>query len=66
MNWTDRFDHLLFYCIPFSLIQVAAVREGLSLVIPLPLLSLCSSGLVERLICGNEELDIELLKKIAK
>ena len=38
----------------------------MSLIIPVPLLSLCTATLLERLVCGSEQLDIGVLKKIAK
>ena len=46
--------------------KVAAIREGMSMIVPVPLLSLCSSSLMEKLVCGSEVLDIQMLKLIAK
>ena len=50
----------------FLLIKVAAIREGMTMIVPVPLLSLCSSTLMERMVCGSEVLDIQMLKLIAK
>ena len=46
--------------------QVALVREGLAVLVPVPLLSLYSASKLERMVCGCEELDVMMLKKIAK
>ena len=43
-----------------------AIREGMAMIVPVPLLSLCSSTLMERMVCGSEVLDIQMLKLIAK
>jgi len=45
---------------------VAAIREGMSLIIPVPLLSLCSGKLLETYVCGAEYLDVAVLKKIVR
>ena len=46
--------------------QVAAVREGMSSIIPLPLLSLYTAKMVETAVCGYEEVDIHMLKKVVR
>ena len=48
------------------LCQVAAVKEGMSCIVPVPLLSLLSADKLETLVCGYEEIDVEMLKKVAK
>ena len=42
------------------------MREGMSLIIPVPLLSLTTGALLEIAVCGERELDIQVLKKVAK
>lgn len=49
-----------------GLSQVAAIREGMAMIIPVALLSLCSASLLERMVCGSEVLDISMLRVIAK
>ncbi|RWS20383.1 HERC2-like protein [Leptotrombidium deliense] len=44
--------------------QVAVVRQGLSRVIPLPLLSLATDNELETLVCGNPEIPLDLLKSV--
>ncbi|KAI6658552.1 E3 ubiquitin-protein ligase HERC1-like [Oopsacas minuta] len=46
--------------------QALAVREGMSLVIPVPLLSLTTGASLETSVCGERELDIQILKRVAK
>jgi len=43
--------------------QVAAMRQGLGMMVPLRLLSLFTPGEVEALVCGSPELDLPLLKQ---
>ena len=43
---------------------VAAVRDGLSKVVPVPLLSLFTGPEVEALICGSPDIPLNLLKSI--
>jgi len=46
-----------------SNLQIAAIRRGLSEVIPLPLLSLCTQQDLEWKICGKPFIDIHLLRR---
>ena len=46
--------------------QVAAVREGMSSIVPLPLLSLYTAKMVETAVCGYERVDIHMLKKVVR
>ncbi|KAF7696652.1 hypothetical protein HF521_005070 [Silurus meridionalis] len=46
--------------------QVAAVREGMSSIIPVPLLSLLTARQVEQLVCGLPEVSVEMLKKVVR
>ena len=44
--------------------QTNAIREGLSKVVPVPLLSLFNGPELEMMICGNPEISIKLLKSV--
>ncbi|KAI7795921.1 putative E3 ubiquitin-protein ligase HERC1-like [Triplophysa rosa] len=46
--------------------QVAAVREGMSSIIPIPLLSLLTARQLEQLVCGLPEVSVEMLKKVVR
>nr|XP_033501997.1 probable E3 ubiquitin-protein ligase HERC1 isoform X9 [Epinephelus lanceolatus] len=46
--------------------QVAAVREGMSTIIPVPLLSLLTAQQLEQLVCGLPEVSVEMLKKLVR
>ncbi|XP_075226553.1 putative E3 ubiquitin-protein ligase HERC1 isoform X4 [Lycorma delicatula] len=47
-------------------LQVAAVREGMSWIVPVPLLSLVTATHIEQLVCGLPHISIPLLKRIAR
>lgn len=47
-------------------IQVAAVREGMSWIIPVPLLSLLTAKQLEQMVCGLPEISVEVLKKVVR
>ena len=38
----------------------------MSLIVPVPLLSLTTAGMLEIAVCGEKELDIQVLKRVAK
>ena len=44
--------------------QVAAIREGMSKVVPVPLLSLFTGAELETMVCGSPEISIQLLKSV--
>ncbi|XP_029371513.1 probable E3 ubiquitin-protein ligase HERC1 isoform X2 [Echeneis naucrates] len=46
--------------------QVAAIREGMSTIIPVPLLSLLTAQQLEQLVCGLPEVSVEVLKKLVR
>ncbi|KAK2827719.1 hypothetical protein Q7C36_018645 [Tachysurus vachellii] len=46
--------------------QVAAVREGMSSIIPVPLLSLLTARQLEQLVCGLPDVSVEMLKKVVR
>ncbi|CAD6227584.1 GSCOCG00001264001-RA-CDS [Cotesia congregata] len=45
--------------------QVAAVREGMSRVVPVPLLALFSGAELETMVCGSPDIPLGLLKSVA-
>ena len=47
-------------------IQVAAVREGMAAIIPVPLLSLYTARMLEAAVCGLEEVDLQMLRKVVR
>uniref|UniRef100_A0A2R8ZY50 HECT-type E3 ubiquitin transferase n=1 Tax=Pan paniscus TaxID=9597 RepID=A0A2R8ZY50_PANPA len=46
--------------------QVAAVREGMSWIVPVPLLSLLTAKQLEQMVCGMPEISVEVLKKVVR
>uniref|UniRef100_A0A3B3BJZ9 HECT domain-containing protein n=1 Tax=Oryzias melastigma TaxID=30732 RepID=A0A3B3BJZ9_ORYME len=50
----------------FCCVQVAAVREGMSTIIPVPLLSLLTAQQLEQLVCGLPEVSVEMLKRLVR
>ncbi|KAK3583560.1 hypothetical protein CHS0354_026149 [Potamilus streckersoni] len=46
--------------------QAAAIREGMSWIIPIPLLSLLTAHSLEQMVCGMEEVSVDVLKKVAR
>ncbi|XP_077988697.1 putative E3 ubiquitin-protein ligase HERC1 [Glandiceps talaboti] len=46
--------------------QVAAVREGMSWVIPVPLLSLLTMQQLEQMVCGLPNISVSVLKKVVR
>lgn len=48
------------------LFQAAAVREGMSWIIPVPLLTLLTPKNLEQLVCGMEEMSVDVLRKVVR
>ncbi|XP_060031692.1 probable E3 ubiquitin-protein ligase HERC1 [Erinaceus europaeus] len=46
--------------------QVAAVREGMSWIVPVPLLSLLTARQLEQMVCGMPEISVDVLKKVVR
>ncbi|XP_024118845.1 probable E3 ubiquitin-protein ligase HERC1 isoform X2 [Oryzias melastigma] len=46
--------------------QVAAVREGMSWIVPVPLLSLLTARHLEQMVCGMPEICCDVLKKVVR
>jgi E3 ubiquitin-protein ligase HERC1 len=47
-------------------LQVAAVREGMAGIVPVPLLSLVTAQHLEQLVCGLPHISIPLLRKVVR
>jgi hypothetical protein len=45
---------------------VAAVREGMAWIIPVPLLSLVTAQHLEQLVCGLPHISIQLLRRVVR
>jgi hypothetical protein len=67
-----KFWNLLYSCLDSTNFrlhefdeQVAAVREGMAKVIPVPLLSLFSGYELETMVCGSPDIPLNLLKSVA-
>eukprot|EP00066_Takifugu_rubripes_P013620 XP_011602886.1 PREDICTED: probable E3 ubiquitin-protein ligase HERC1 isoform X2 [Takifugu rubripes] len=65
-NRTDYVERGLDYRLHEMDSQVAAVREGMSTIIPVPLLSLLTPQQLEQLVCGLPEVSVEMLKKLVR
>lgn len=48
------------------LLQAAAVREGMSWIIPVPFLTLLTPKNLEQLVCGMEEMSVDVLRKVVR
>ncbi|KAL7980305.1 hypothetical protein Chor_014634 [Crotalus horridus] len=46
--------------------QVAAVREGMSWIVPVPLLSLLTAKQLEQMVCGMPEISVDVLRKVVR
>uniref|UniRef100_A0A9J8ANE0 HECT-type E3 ubiquitin transferase n=1 Tax=Cyprinus carpio carpio TaxID=630221 RepID=A0A9J8ANE0_CYPCA len=65
-NRNDYVERALQYRLHEMDRQVAAVREGMSSIIPVPLLSLLTARQLEQLVCGLPEVSVEMLKKVVR
>ncbi|XP_034457870.1 probable E3 ubiquitin-protein ligase HERC1 isoform X1 [Hippoglossus hippoglossus] len=65
-NKTEYVERALDYRLHEMDSQVAAVREGMSTIIPVPLLSLLTALQLEQLVCGLPEVSVEMLKKLVR
>ncbi|XP_071845609.1 probable E3 ubiquitin-protein ligase HERC1 isoform X3 [Apostichopus japonicus] len=46
--------------------QIVAIREGMSWLIPVPLISLVTSKHLEKMVCGMPNISIEVLKRVVR
>jgi len=65
-NRAEYVEHALQYRLHEVDRQVAAIREGMGWIIPVPLLSLLTAEKLEQMVCGSEEVSIDMLKKVAR
>ncbi|KAF7670462.1 hypothetical protein LDENG_00124780 [Lucifuga dentata] len=65
-NRTEYVERALEYRLHEMDSQVAAMREGMSAIIPVPLLSLLTAQQLEQLVCGLPEVSVEMLKKVVR
>ncbi|XP_062868147.1 probable E3 ubiquitin-protein ligase HERC1 [Trichomycterus rosablanca] len=65
-NRTEYVERALEYRLHEMDRQVAAVREGMSSIIPVPLLSLLTARQLEQLVCGLPEVSVEMLRKVVR
>lgn len=47
-------------------VQVAVIREGMSSIVPVPLFSLYTAKMLENAVCGQEKVDLSMLKKVVR
>lgn len=66
MNRTEYVESALQYRLHEVDHQVAAIREGMGWIIPVPLLSLLTAEKLEQMVCGSKEVSIEMLKKVVR
>lgn len=50
----------------YAYIKVAVIREGMSCIVPVPLFSLYTAKMLEHAICGREQVDLAMLKKVVR
>ena len=72
-NIALRREHIERYCeravryrLDETRVQVECIREGLTSVIPTPILSLLMGSRLEQLVCGSVDIDVTTLKKLAR
>ncbi|XP_014842886.1 PREDICTED: probable E3 ubiquitin-protein ligase HERC1 isoform X1 [Poecilia mexicana] len=65
-NRTEYVERALDYRLHEMDSQVDAVREGMSTIIPVPLLSLLTAQQLEQLVCGLPEVSVEMLRKLVR
>jgi hypothetical protein len=65
-NREEYYDKVIEYRLHEFDIQAAAIRRGLSTIVPLTLLTLHSWDQVEIMVCGKSEVDIKLLESITE
>ncbi|XP_071450243.1 probable E3 ubiquitin-protein ligase HERC1 [Hetaerina americana] len=63
LEYVEQAIHFRLHEIDF---QIAAVREGMACIVPVPLLSLATSQHLEQLVCGLPHISIQLLRKVVR
>ena len=54
------------YRLQETAVQVQCIIEGLTSIIPMPILSLLTGNRLEQLVCGSCDIDVATLKKLAR
>lgn len=65
-NRAQYFEQVVQFRLQEFDLQVAAVREGMAGIIPVPLLSLVTADYLEQLVCGMSHISIPILKKVVR
>lgn len=65
-NRTQYFEQSVKFRLQELNLQVAAVREGMANIIPVPLLSLITANHMEQLVCGMSYISVALLRKVVR
>ena len=65
-NRVEYVDHAIRHRLEESSVQVAALQEGLTGIVPLPVLNLITAKTFEEIVCGASTIDIAVLKKIVR
>lgn len=65
-NRLEYYDAVVKYRLQEFDVQIMAVREGMSLIVPTPLFSLVAYDFIEQIICGMSTVAVPLLKKIVR
>ncbi|XP_052792637.1 probable E3 ubiquitin-protein ligase HERC1 isoform X2 [Mya arenaria] len=65
-NRQEYVDSVIAYKLHEMDAQATLVREGMSWIIPVPLLSLLTATALEHLVCGVEHIDIDMLQKVVR
>ncbi|XP_042891775.1 probable E3 ubiquitin-protein ligase HERC1 isoform X3 [Penaeus japonicus] len=69
LTFTNRQEYVnrtIYYRLHQMDRQVAAVREGMAWIIPVPLLSLMTAAHLEQLVCGLPHISVATLKKVVR
>ncbi|XP_033633807.1 probable E3 ubiquitin-protein ligase HERC1 isoform X2 [Asterias rubens] len=65
-NRMEYVDRALAYRLQEMDRQVAAVREGMSWIIPVPLMSLLTATHLEQMVCGMPDIDVAILQRVVR
>ncbi|ESP05641.1 hypothetical protein LOTGIDRAFT_181433 [Lottia gigantea] len=65
-NRKDYVDRVMQYRLHEMDRQAELIREGMSWIIPVPLLSLLSASALEQLVCGTAEVSINVLRQVVR
>ncbi|XP_050515460.1 probable E3 ubiquitin-protein ligase HERC1 isoform X1 [Diabrotica virgifera virgifera] len=65
-NRTQYYEQAVKFRMQEFDMQIAAIREGMAGIIPVPLLSLVTADYMEQLVCGMSHISISILRKIVR